>query len=112
MRGHAGSASAGADRLRLAIAGNELAVRGHRLGRALQHAPDARDHLPDLVRPEHAVEMFRLRGGGVFGDMPPGLPASQLAVLPGTSHVSIKSRADLLVPIVTSFLDAPMPESG
>ena len=65
----------------------------------------------DLVRPEHAVEMFRLRGGGVFGDMPPGMPASQLAVLPGTSHVSIKSRADLLMPIVTSFLDAPMPES-
>ena len=26
----------------------------------------------DLVRPEHAVEMFRLLGGGVFGDMPPG----------------------------------------
>jgi pimeloyl-ACP methyl ester carboxylesterase len=66
----------------------------------------------DLVRPEHAVEMFRLRGGGVFGDMPPGLPASQLAVLPGTSHVSIASRADLVVPIVTSFLDAPMPEGA
>jgi pimeloyl-ACP methyl ester carboxylesterase len=62
----------------------------------------------DLVRPEHAVEMFRLLGGGVFGDMPPGLPASQLAVLPGTSHVSIASRADLVVPIVTSFLDASM----
>ena len=56
----------------------------------------------DLVRPEHAVEMFRLLGGGVFGDMPPGLPASQLAVLPGTSHVSIVFRADLLVPIVTA----------
>ena len=40
----------------------------------------------DLVRPEHAVEMFRLLGGGVFGDMA-GLPNSQLAVLPGTSHV-------------------------
>ncbi len=25
----------------------------------------------DLVRPEHAVEMFRLLGGGVFGDIPP-----------------------------------------
>ena len=66
----------------------------------------------DLVRPEHAVEMFRLLGGGVFGDMPPGLPASQLAVLPGTSHVSIVSRADLLLPIITHFLDAPMPEAG
>jgi pimeloyl-ACP methyl ester carboxylesterase len=66
----------------------------------------------DLVRPEHAVEMFRLLGGGVFGDMPPGLPASQLAVLPGTSHVSIISRADLLLPIIMPFLDAPMPEGG
>lgn len=66
----------------------------------------------DLVRPEHAVEMFRALGGGWFGDMPPGLPASRLAVLPGTSHVSIVSRADLLVPIVTGFLDAPMPESA
>ena len=63
----------------------------------------------DLVRPEHAVEMFRLRGGGVFGDMPPGLPASQLAVVPGTSHASMPSRPELLVPIVTTFLDAPMP---
>ena len=63
----------------------------------------------DLVRPEHAVEMFRLRGGGVFGDLPPGLPASQLAVVPGTSHASMPSRPELLVPIVTTFLDAPMP---
>ena len=30
----------------------------------------------DLVRPEHAVEMFRLLGGGVFGDTPAGLPKS------------------------------------
>jgi pimeloyl-ACP methyl ester carboxylesterase len=63
----------------------------------------------DLVRPEHAVEMFRLLGGGVFGDMPPGLPDSQLAVLPGTSHVTIVSRADLLLPMLSAFLDAPMP---
>ena len=28
----------------------------------------------DLVRPEHAVEMFRLLGGGVFGDTPAGMP--------------------------------------
>ncbi|MGH2543990.1 MAG: alpha/beta fold hydrolase, partial [Ardenticatenaceae bacterium] len=27
----------------------------------------------DLPRPEHAVEMFRLLGGGVFGDTPAGL---------------------------------------
>jgi len=63
----------------------------------------------DLIRPEHAVEMFRLLGGGVFGDMPPGLPASQLAILPGTSHVWIIERADLLLPVLTAFLDAPLP---
>ena len=39
----------------------------------------------DGVRLQHAVEMFRLRGGGVMGDLA-GLPKSQLAVLPGTSH--------------------------
>ena len=63
----------------------------------------------DIVRPEHAVEMFRLLGGGVFGDIA-GLPNSQLAVLPGTTHVSIVSRADLLLAMIPAFLDAPMPE--
>ncbi len=58
----------------------------------------------DLVRPEHAVEWFRLLGGGVFGDMPPGLPDSQLAILPGTSHVTVVDRAELLVPMISSFL--------
>ncbi|MCE7988540.1 MAG: alpha/beta hydrolase, partial [Caldilinea sp. CFX5] len=65
----------------------------------------------DLTRPEHAVEMFRLLGGGVFGDMPPGLPNSQLAVLPGTSHVSILARGEWLAPMITSFLEKPMPEA-
>src|SRR5689334_22480431 len=65
----------------------------------------------DLVRPEHAVEMFRLLGGGVFGDTPAGLPNSQLAILPGTSHTMVPSRAKLLVPMITAFLDAPMLES-
>src|SRR5205814_8436096 len=62
----------------------------------------------DLVRPEHAVEMFRLLGGGVFGDTPAGLPASQLAILPGTSHVTLVDRSELLLPMLESFLDAPM----
>ena len=65
----------------------------------------------DLVRPEHAVEMFRLLGGGVFGDTPAGLPNSQLAVLPGTSHVTVVDRADWLVSMIDAFLDAPMPET-
>jgi pimeloyl-ACP methyl ester carboxylesterase len=65
----------------------------------------------DLVRPEHAVEMFRLLGGGIFGDTPAGLPNSQLAVLPGTSHVTLVYRADLLLSIIPPFLAAPMPEA-
>jgi pimeloyl-ACP methyl ester carboxylesterase len=65
----------------------------------------------DLVRPEHAVEMFRLLGGGVFGDLA-GLPASRLAVLPGTTHVSLAGRAGWLVSMIDEFLDAPMPEAG
>ena len=64
----------------------------------------------DAYQHVNNVEMFRLLGGGVFGDMPPGMPVSQLAVIPGASHVSVRLRADLLVPIVTAFLDAPMPE--
>ena len=66
----------------------------------------------DLIRPEHAVEMFRLLGGGIFGDTPAGLPNSQLAILPGTSHVSIVNRSELLIPMITSFLDAPMPQGN
>jgi pimeloyl-ACP methyl ester carboxylesterase len=61
----------------------------------------------DIVRPEHAVELFRLVGGGVIGDAV-GLPNSQLAILPGTSHVTLAYRADLLVPIINGFLDAPV----
>lgn len=64
----------------------------------------------DIVRPEHAVGMFRLLGGGVAGDLA-GLPNSQLAVLPGTTHVGVVERADLLLAMIPPFLDAPMPES-
>jgi pimeloyl-ACP methyl ester carboxylesterase len=66
----------------------------------------------DIIRPEHAVEMFRLFGGGIMGDTPAGLPNSQLAILPGTSHVTLVDRADLLLPIIPPFLDAPMPEGN
>ncbi len=64
----------------------------------------------DIVRPEHAVAMFRLLGGGVSGDAA-GLPHSQLAVLPGTTHVTLVERADWLLSMITAFLDAPMPEA-
>jgi pimeloyl-ACP methyl ester carboxylesterase len=61
----------------------------------------------DIVRPEHAVELFRLRGGGVEGDSN-GLPDSELAILPGTSHLTIVERADWLASMVTRFLKRPI----
>jgi pimeloyl-ACP methyl ester carboxylesterase len=64
----------------------------------------------DITRPEHIAEMFRLFGGGVVGDMV-GLPASQLAVLPGTTHVTFVEQADWIVSMVLRFLDAPVPET-
>jgi pimeloyl-ACP methyl ester carboxylesterase len=64
----------------------------------------------DIIRPEHAVELFRLRGGGVLGDLA-GLPASRLAILPGTTHVTLVDRADWLVSMITEFLDAPLPDT-
>jgi pimeloyl-ACP methyl ester carboxylesterase len=59
----------------------------------------------DIIRLDHAVEMFGLLGGGINGDTPGGLPRSRLAVLPGTSHTMVVDRAELLLPIVNSFLE-------
>jgi pimeloyl-ACP methyl ester carboxylesterase len=65
----------------------------------------------DSVRPEHIVELFRLLGGGVPGDVVP-LPTAQLAILPGTAHSAVSFRIDWLAPTITKFLDGPMPEAG
>jgi pimeloyl-ACP methyl ester carboxylesterase len=61
----------------------------------------------DVIRPEHAVELFRLLGGGVPGDLT-GLPKAQLAILPGTTHVTmVAERTDVLLTMINAFLDAP-----
>jgi hypothetical protein len=44
-------------------------------------------------------------------DVPIGLPQSQLAVLPGTTHVTLVNRADWLASMITGFLDAPVPKA-
>ena len=51
----------------------------------------------DVVRPEHAVALAQL------------LRHSQLAILPGTDHAIMITRADWLMPMVEAFLNAPMP---
>ena len=50
----------------------------------------------DVIRPEHAVEMFRI------------LPQAQLAVLPATDHMQLTARTEWLVPMINAFLDAPV----
>jgi pimeloyl-ACP methyl ester carboxylesterase len=71
----------------------------------------------DRVRPEHALAMVRLLGGGQMDGGRSGPPTAQvstpptaeLVVLPATTHFTILSRADLLLPIITPFLDTPPP---
>jgi pimeloyl-ACP methyl ester carboxylesterase len=70
----------------------------------------------DGVRLEHAVELFKLLGGGVMGDLQ-GMPNSQLAVLPGTAHFAppghgLLDRVGWLLDLIPPFLDEPMPGSG
>jgi pimeloyl-ACP methyl ester carboxylesterase len=66
----------------------------------------------DLIRPDYGVKMFRLLGGARADGGVGGVPNAQLAVLRGTTHFCILTRTDLLVPIVTPFLDRPMPEGN
>ena len=63
----------------------------------------------DSIRLGHAVDLFGLRGGGKANGGMHGLPSARLAVLPGTTHLDVLGRVELLVPILRSFLDAPMP---
>ena len=58
----------------------------------------------DVVTPEHAVEMFRVFGGGVPADLT-GLPKSRLAILPATTHVGVATEhLERLVSMIDDFL--------
>ena len=59
----------------------------------------------DVIRPEHSIELYRLRGGGPSKDFM--MPATaELAVLPGTTHIGVlMNRADLVATFVTAFFD-------
>ncbi len=59
----------------------------------------------DAVRLDHAVRFLQLRGGDVNGDSV-GVPPSQLAVFPGTTHFFGLARTALVLDVVTTFLDA------
>lgn len=61
----------------------------------------------DGVRYDHAIELFKAKGGGKMGDMH-GLPKSRLAILPGTTHIGMMQRTDWLIPMITDFLDSDL----
>jgi pimeloyl-ACP methyl ester carboxylesterase len=63
----------------------------------------------DAVTLAHAVRFLQLRGGDVNGDFV-GVPSSQLAVFPGTTHFFGLARTELVLDAVSHFLDAPTPE--
>ena len=63
----------------------------------------------DAVQLSHMVRFLQLRGGDVNGDFV-GVPASQLAVFPGTTHFFGLARTSLVRDVVLTFLDAPLPE--
>jgi pimeloyl-ACP methyl ester carboxylesterase len=64
----------------------------------------------DAVTLDHAVRFLRLRGGDVNGDFT-GVPSSQLAVFPGTTHFFGLARTELVLDVVRHFLDDPPPAS-
>src|SRR5262245_3046200 len=59
----------------------------------------------DGVRLDHIAEMFRLKGGEIFGDMRPR-SASRLAILPNTTHITLMERMPIIVPMVNDFFGA------
>ncbi|MFE3292267.1 alpha/beta fold hydrolase [Rhodococcus sp. NPDC059234] len=59
----------------------------------------------DSVLREHAVALASVLGSGATA--PSGTTPARLEIIPGATHYDIMYRADLLLPLVTPFLDAP-----
>ena len=66
----------------------------------------------DTLPPAHGVGLFELLGGGKAESAMGRLSKAQLAILPSTTHFNLLSRIDLLLPIITGFLEAPMPAAS
>jgi pimeloyl-ACP methyl ester carboxylesterase len=68
----------------------------------------------DGVTLEHALAMFKLRGGGDEEAAASGLlqkvPDARLVVLPAMSHIGLSGESELLVPLVSRFLDDVSPK--
>lgn len=70
----------------------------------------------DSVTLDHAIALFRLRGGGDRDAATRGFidkaPQARLAILPATSHIGVLAEATAIAAMTDAFLDdriAPMP---
>ena len=67
----------------------------------------------DGVALEHAIKLFRLRGGDDVETATKGfmdkVPRARLAILPATSHTGIMTQARLIAELATPFLEDEMP---
>ena len=72
----------------------------------------------DGVTFDHAIKLFRLRGGDDMKPVVEGFmtepPRARLAILPGTSHIGLMAEAATIAAMVTPFLDdatPPLPDT-
>jgi pimeloyl-ACP methyl ester carboxylesterase len=90
-----------------------LGINGHNISDAQMRSIPAKTMViagdADAVKPEHALAMFRLRGGGDEEAAASGVlqrvPAARLVILPAMSHIGIFAESAVLAPMVSAFLD-------
>jgi pimeloyl-ACP methyl ester carboxylesterase len=58
----------------------------------------------DIVKLGHIIELYKLLGGGGIGEI--SMPATQVAILPGTMHTLLTQRTELLMAMIPDFLNA------
>lgn len=67
----------------------------------------------DGVTLDHAIQLFKLRGGGDIAAATQGFltaaPKARLAILPATSHIGIMGEIPAIAAMVTPFLDDKAP---
>jgi len=90
-----------------------LGVNGHNISDAQMRSISAKTMViagdADAVKPEHALAMFKLRGGGDEEAAASGVlrevPAARLVILAAMSHIGIFGESAVLAPMVSAFLD-------
>jgi len=96
-----------------------LGINDQNISDAQMHAMSAKTMViigdADVVKPEHALAMFKLRGGGDVEAAASGtlhkVPPARLVILPATSHIGISAESAVLVPMVSAFLDDVQPRT-